>query len=300
MYYATLRQKQGERRALKQLEEFGSDTSKFIPNIIIKDADQDSLDEIRGSYSGFALLDVRDFETEDIVVLEELLEESQNTDFEILYPVEYILNNNGKENKKYVRIEDSVVNPFFISWLKENQSTLPSVVMLDFEFIDSGVSPKLTKFKPVLQSLNNHEVIIMSGAVPQTLPVTSEENYLLRRFEKDIYNAAKEIAPENSKIHFGDYTSVSPILATGGRAIVQLKYTLEDDYWFVRNGLRRGNYDFVAVCNQITDLEDFDELSCWGDSYIKSVVDDNTNKGNPSVWTSVGINKHIVVCLNEI
>ncbi|MFP7284760.1 hypothetical protein SFC15_00860 [Shouchella clausii] len=299
MYYATLRQKQGERRALKKLEEFGSDTSRFVPNIIIRDADQESLDEIRNSYKGFVLLDVRDFEAEDIVLLEELLEETQNKNFEILYPIEYTLNNNGKEDKNYVRIDASVVNSFFIKWLNENQSSLPGTVMLDFEFIDNE-NKNISKFKPVLESLNNHEIIIMSGAVPQSLPVSSEENYKLKRFEKDLFNAAKKLAPYNSKVHFGDYTSVCPILSTGGRAIVQIKYTNDDHYWFVRNGLRRGNYDFIAVCNEIANSEYFDKLSCWGDSFIQSVIDDNANKGNPSVWTSIGINKHIAVCLNEI
>src|SRR5690606_30244526 len=99
---------------------------------------------------------------------------------------------------------------------------------------------------------------------------------------------------------FGDYSSVSPIISTGGRAIVQVKYTLDNDYWFVRNGLRQGNYDFVKVCQQIASLSGFDEKYCWGDEYIKSVVDDNTNKGNPSVWTSIGVNRHTVVCLNEL
>ncbi|WP_392391134.1 beta family protein [Oceanobacillus profundus] len=134
--------------------------------------------------------------------------------------------------------------------------------------------------------------------MPQSLPVSSEEDYHLSRIEKDLFNKIKTIVPHSNLI-FGDYTSVSPVIATGGRAIVQLKYTLEDEYWFVRNGLRRGNYDFVAVCKQIANLETFNERYCWGDSYIKTVVDENTNKGNPSVWTSIGVNRHIVVCLEE-
>ncbi|MEC1472231.1 hypothetical protein P9D31_07740 [Bacillus haynesii] len=299
MYYATLRQKQGECRALKALVEFKNDISQFVPNIIIKDANQESLDEIRKSYKGFVLLDVRDFEPEDIVLLEELLENDLNKDFEIMYPVEYILNNNGKEDKKYVRIDESVVNSFFIKWLNENQSSLPNRVMLDFKFIDSE-SSKISKFKPVLESLKKHEIIIMSGAVPQNIPVSSEENYTLRRFEKDLFKMVEDLAPNNSTLYFGDYTSVSPILSTGGRAIVQIKYTFKDNYWFVRNGLRRGNYDFVAVCKEISNTPNFDQQNCWGDSFIQSVVDENVNKGNPSVWTSIGINKHIVTCLNEI
>lgn len=300
MYYATLRQKQGELRALSKLVEFQSDISQFVPNIIIKDAAQESLNDIRGSYTGFVLLDVRDLDSEDIYTLEELLENDNNPDFEILYPIEFLLNSNGRSQKSYVRISKSVVNPFFNQWLKSNQSTLPETVMLDLEYIESVSTELISRFSPLLESLCGHNIIIMSGAVPQSLPVSSEENYNIQRIEKDLFHELKNIAPIDSTLYFGDYTSISPIISTGGRAIVQIKYTLDNQYWFVRNGLRRGNYDFVSVCQEIVNSDDFDGGYCWGDEYIQSVVHDNMNKGNPSVWTSIGVNRHIVVCLNEI
>lgn len=300
VYYATLRQKQGELRALRKLVEFQSDISQFVPNIIIKDAAQDSLNDIRGSYTGFVLLDVRDLDSEDIYTLEELLENDNNPNFDILYPIEYLLNNNGRDQKSYVRISKSVVNPFFNQWLNSNQSTLPDTVMLDLEYIESVSTELISKFSPLLGSLRGHNIIIMSGAVPQTVPVSSEKNYNIRRIEKDLFHELKKSAPKDTTLYFGDYTSVSPIISTGGRAIVQIKYTLEDQYWFVRNGLRRGNYDFVSVCQEIVNSDGFDGGYCWGDEYIQSVINDNMNKGNPSVWTSIGINRHIVVCLDEI
>ncbi|WBL16464.1 beta family protein [Sutcliffiella sp. NC1] len=298
MYYATLRQKQSERRALKQLIEFGNDTSKFIPNIIVKDSSQESLDELRTCYNALILLDVRELDSDEIVLLEDLLRDEKNVNFEIMYPIEYILNNETDESRRYVRIDASVINSFFVKWLNENHKNLPLSVMLDFEFIDNGTT-NLSKFQPVIESLKNHDIIISSGAIPQSVPVPSEENYTLKRFEKDLFSAAKQYVPENSRAFFGDYTSVSPILSTGGRAIVQIKYTLDDNYLFVRNGQRTGNYDFVAVCKEISKLNEFNVSSCWGDSYIKQVVDENQNKGNPSVWTSIGISKHIAVCLKE-
>ncbi|MDJ0286611.1 MULTISPECIES: beta family protein [Bacillus] len=300
MYYATLRQKQGERRALKQLVEFGNDVTNFVPNIIIKDADQNSLNEIRASYNNFVLLDVRELDSDDIDSLEELLELDQNDNFDIMYPVEYILNNNSKREKNYVRIDKNVVNSFFIQWLKEQHNSLPKGVMLDFEYIDSVNTEIVSKFKPILEILDNHKIIIMSGAVPQVLPVSSEENYRISRIEKELFHEIKNHANKTSDLFFGDYASVSPKLTTGGRAIVQIKYTLETEYWFVRNGLRRGNYDFVRVCREISSATNFDQHSCWADSFIQSVINNNENKGNPSVWSSIGINKHIVVCLDEL
>jgi hypothetical protein len=254
VYYATLRQKQGELRALRKLVEFPSDISQFVPNIIIKDAAQESLNDIRGSYTGFVLLDVRDLDSEDIYTLEELLENNNNPNFDILYPIEFLLNNNGRDQKSYVRISKTVINPFFNQWLNSNQSALPDTVMLDLEYIESVSTELISKFSPLLGSLKGHNIIIMSGAVPQTLPVSSEKNYNIRRIEKDLFHELKNSAPKDTTLYFGDYTSVSPIISTGGRAIVQIKYTLEDQYWFVRNGLRRGNYDFVSVCQQISSI----------------------------------------------
>ncbi len=300
VYYATLRQKQGELRALKKLVEFKSDISQFVPSIIIKDAAQESLNDIRGSYTGFVLLDVRDLDSDDIYTLEELLENDNNSNFDILYPIEFLLNSNDRDHKSYVRISRSVVNPFFIQWLNSNQSTLPHTVMIDLEYIESVSTELISRFIPLLGSLRGHNIIIMSGAVPQSIPVSSEENYHIPRIEKDLFHELKNHVPNDSILYFGDYTSVSPIISTGGRAIVQIKYTLEEQYWFVRNGLRRGNYDFVSVCQEIANSDGFDEEYCWGDEYIQSVINDSMNKGNPSVWTSIGINRHIVVCLDEI
>lgn len=300
MYYATLRQKQGELRALKKLLEFGNDVQKFIPNIIINDATQETLDTIRKSYNNYVLLDVRNLDSDDIEVLEELLIQSNNSNFDILYPAEYLLTNSEQKQIKHIRINKSVVNPFFTQWLQSNKKTLPKTIMIDFEYIESVSEELISDFKPIIKLLNNRNIIIMSGAVPSRIPVSSDTDYYLNRIEKELFERIKVIAPNDSNLIFGDYSSVSPVLTTGGRAIVQIKYTLKDKYWFVRNGLRRGNYDFVSVCQKIVDQSDFNSNHCWADEYIKSVVDDNTNKGNPSVWTSLGINKHTVVCLDDL
>lgn len=106
-----------------------------------------------------------------------------------------------------------------------------------------------------------------------------------------------------SNSYYGDYTTISPIpISTDGPIIpiVQLKYTLENYYWFVRNGQRRGNYDFVSVCKEIAhNVPSFNPEYCWGDEYIQSVIDADVNKGNPSVWVSVCVNRHIQMCIDE-
>lgn len=267
--------------------------------MIINDYTQEVLDVIRKSYTNYMLLDVRNLNSEDIETLEDLLEQPNNLNFDILYPIEYLLENPSQDHKNHIRISKSDVNPFFCQWIKKNINSIPNTVILDFEFIDSSEDLLISKLLPIIELLNGRNIVVMSGAVPQSLPVSADEDYELNRFERKLFDKVKNISPTDSKLFFGDYSSVSPILATGGMAIVQIKYTLEEKYWFVRNGQRRGNYDFVKVCQQIANLDSFDEDYCWGDKYIKSVVEENTNKGNPSVWTSIGVNRHIAFCLNE-
>jgi hypothetical protein len=300
MYYATLHQKQGEMRALRMLEEFGNNIEKFTPNIIINDASQETLNLIRKSYSHFVLLDVRNLDTDEIDTLEELLNLPENEDFSILYPIEYLVDGLSLKKDSHVRIDKSIVNAFFVQWLDSNHEKLPEKIMLDFGYIESVSNDLISSIAPILRLLEGKSVIVMSGAVPNSIPVASDKNYKFPRIEKDLFNEIKKVASKDTDLSFGDYSSVSPVITAGGRAIVQIKYTLDNDYWFVRNGQRRGNYDFVKVCQQIANLSEFDEKYCWGDKYIKSVVDDDTNKGNPSVWTSIGVNRHTVVCLNEL
>ncbi|MCM3740629.1 hypothetical protein M3210_10135 [Oceanobacillus luteolus] len=110
MYYATLHQKQGEMRALRMLQEFGNDLTKFVPNIVINDAAQETLDLIRRSYNNFVLLDVRNLDTDGIDILEDLLKLPQNENFDILYPIEYLVEGSSLNSNNYVRINKDVVN----------------------------------------------------------------------------------------------------------------------------------------------------------------------------------------------
>lgn len=46
-------------------------------------------------------------------------------------------------------------------------------------------------------------------------------------------------------------------------------------------------------------MPSFNPEYCWGDEYIQSVIDADVNKGNPSVWVSVCVNRHIQMCIDE-
>lgn len=305
MYIAALRPKEGELRALEKLSDFSLRENSFLPMFIIGDLSSDILNAINRKYPHKALLDTRELDADDIETLEELI--SNNSDYEknysIVYPIETLLyTNEDTSHIEYVRIPKSSINVFFIQWLNSNVSLLPNNVIIDFEEIDDKIPESLiSSVINILNKIEGRSIIILSGAVPQSLPVKSAENYTLPRYEKKLFHNLQSKIP--SELIYADYCTVCPNpLVTSGPIIpiVQIKYTLADNYWFVRNGQRRGNYDFVAVCKEIaSSVSGFDPNYCWGDNYIDFVIKEGKNKGNPSVWVSIGINQHIHVCVDE-
>lgn len=299
MYIATLRQKQGELRALEMLESQYKNDELFIPNIIISDTSRGSLQNIQEKFDSTIILDTRDLSGDEIEELEDYLTSQEFSNFYINYSIETCLNNWPNENFNYVRIPNNLLNEFFVQWVQANTTNFPENIMFDFEYVNGPLTEQICNIvRRIVNILGDRNYIICSGAIPNSIPVSANTNYNLRRWEIDIFNQIN--TQINGNFIFSDYSTVSPINTTGGRAIVQLKYTLDTEYWFVRNGLRRGNYDFVNVCDQIVNNADtFDVNSCWADEYIYDVHISRQNSGNPSVWTSIGINKHIVKCINE-
>lgn len=299
MYISTLRQKQGELRALDMLEARHVNSNLFIPNIILKDSSIESLQQIKDKFNSKVILDTRDLDADEIGELEEnvLLADFQH--FYINYSIENCITNWPTEKFDYVKIPKNLLNEFFVQWVQANNLKFPKNIMFDFEAVKEILPDEtLSIVTKIIDTLGEKNYIICSGAIPNSVPENASTDYKLQRFELDVFSQIKEKIGAN--IIFSDYSTVSPVLSSGGRAIVQIKYTLENEYWFVRNGLRRGNYNFVSVCDTIVSkASTFDAQSCWADKYIQDVHISGENSGNPSVWASLGINKHLVMCINE-
>lgn len=305
MYVPTLRAKEGELRALSKMQDFGQSSNSLLPNLIINDASIEVLNTIKRKYAGPKLLDVRDLNVDEIETLEEILKENPDNykDFTIVYPVNILIDSTTDASYDYIRISKHHMNLFFIQWIEQNNVKLPENIIIDFEFIDDKISTSL--IESVIKLINlikSKNVIITSGAIPSNVPVKSTINYELERYEKKLFDVIQK--ETNSKsLTYGDYCTVCPIPFDSDSIpipIVQLKYTLGDKYWFVRNGQRRGDYDFVAVCTEIVEsVNNFDPNYSWGDNFIHEVVKNKKNKGNPSVWVSVGVSHHIQFCLDE-
>lgn len=301
MYVAMLQQKQSELRALEFLKSAEKDSNKFLPIIIINDATVESLKEIKKKYSEKVILDISRLEAESIEDLEEIIQMPDYSNFEILYPISVLVEGRSDLEPQYVKIDRNVITPFFKQWLLANLNLLPDFIIFDFKKIDGSVDNVLEgNVINIIKQLKNKSICVLSGAIPETVPAKADENYIQNRFEVELFQRISTSGGNNNKYIYGDYTTVSPNPSQGFVAIVQIKYTLKNKYKYFRNGIRRGSYDFVKVCNEIiTSIPDFDPLICWGDEFIKQISDSSTNKGNPSTWASIGINKHISVCILE-
>lgn len=294
--------KEGELRALEKIYESHTDSiENFIPNIILNEATTAVLDKLINKYPEKMLLDTRHLIAEDLSELEDILQSTTKYEnFKIIYQIEDILNEESEIHADYIRIDKSVISPFFIGWLRTNSHQLPTNIIIDFGYIDSNLDEKTREVIEVINLLNDKNIFISSCAIPTKIPTKSDEDYQFSRFEVNLYDYISKQTNTENNLYFSDYATVPIEQGTFGRAVVQIKYTLQEDYWFVRNGMRVGNYDFVNVCDRIVaDSPQFNQNYCWADSYIYEVTQIRENKGNPSIWVSLGVNRHIQVCIDE-
>ena len=283
------------------LEPQYKNSDMFLPNIIISDSSREALQNIQKKFNSTILLDTRELSGDEIVDLEDIINTEDFSNYHINYNIETCINNWPINKFNYLKIPDQVLNEFFVQWVQANSSSFPENIMFDFGAVNENLlEDKINIVSRIIDALGSKNYIICSGAIPNTVPVKADANYNLRRLEVEIFNKIAKKGIGN--YIFSDYSTVSPIASTSEKVIpiVQIKYTLDTEYWFVRNGQRRGNYNFVHVCEQIVEnASTFDKNSCWADQYIYDVYSNGQNSGNPSVWASLGINKHIVKCINE-
>ncbi|MGH2217554.1 beta family protein, partial [Enterococcus faecalis] len=86
-----------------------------------------------------------------------------------------------------------------LQWLVSNKNLLPKNIFIDFEDIDDKISSQLIEIViDLIDSLPEIDFIILSGAVPSTIPVKSTENYRLERYEKELFNHINDSTMSNS------------------------------------------------------------------------------------------------------
>lgn len=302
-----LRKKEGELRALNYIDK---DFDKIFPLMIINHATEDEINSILKKYNGRFLIDTRNLDSNDITLLQDILSSNPKySNIKICYPISILLNDNrGYANNQYIIInKNDLLNTFFNTWLKNNLNKIPNNIILDVGFIDT----QYRKTEPIVENILNEfvntfrSIYLVSSSIPSILHTKVNEDFVQSRYELKLFNDIKrKYKNSNFNLIYGDYTicAYTPVNTKGKkiRAVVQLKYTTHDKYIFSRNGFRQGQYNFSKACNKIVLLPEFNKDHCWADKYVYDLVKSHDdNRGNPSVWVSLGIHHHIIICMLE-
>lgn len=305
MYMPVLNKKAGEMAALGNTN--NSIADNIIPLIMIRDVDKEEIKKIQSKFSGHFVIDTRFLEPDEISVLEDVIKELKiNAD--IAYPSSVLTDLDFENTVQYLRLSlETLTNTFFMQWAGRNAALFPEKVILDVGFVDSdNLSSLSSVIQNIINLMKNGPVTtfyIVSGAVPSTLNVKSNENFVTARYDLQLYQLIKSSVSTSAKLIFGDYTTVSPKpvdYSQFSRSVVQIKYTDSNEYIFVRNGLFQGNYTLLPVCQKIESFNKFSNKHCWGDSFIHEVVEQKLrSKGNSTTWVTVSISHHIALCAEE-
>lgn len=299
MYIATLQTKRGELRGLNLLN-LQNTNSEFIPNLIIKESTQEELDRILTAYEGNCLIDTRQLEFYEYDSLHQILANEPNYDhLNIVYPLDYAMIHDVIPTS-YIRIFIPDLDDYSFTWLETNLIKLPQNIIIDFGYISSTPSQlNLFSVQKIITMLGNRNIVILSGSIPKSVPENSSTDYIQPRYEKELYQLLSRMV--SIDLQYADYCTIHPQIDNSGfgRAVVQIKYTLDTDYHFFRNGLFQGNYDVKSLYQNISKLPLFSSDLSWGDEYILENSKKEIPGGSPEYWVSIAVNHHIQWCLEE-
>ncbi|MFD2252840.1 hypothetical protein ACFSJM_00530 [Lactococcus formosensis subsp. bovis] len=303
MYVATLRPKQGEVKAIEEIQKQFDVESNFTPNFIISEDYISELTKIQKKYPEHFLIDLRNFEEQeeiDTFIRYRLSNDNLLELSSVVFPLWYNLG--IATNTDFVRITPDDIDLDFISWLSSGNDSLPENILIDFGYIYGlPTSATLVAINQVIGLLSNKNIIISSGSVPSPIPVSIDTDYKQLRFEKNLFDYLSSVS--DHPLIYGDYCTVHPNqLSFNGSVIipnVQIKYTSPSEYFFARNGRRTGQFSIVPVCDTLSSLPGFLSDFSWGDSVISEISSSKSNKGNAMTWAAIGINHHIAQCLLE-
>ncbi|QLB50944.1 hypothetical protein FDP16_10980 [Streptococcus sanguinis] len=296
MYMITVRPKAGELTALSFIPDYYRD--QLIPNFTI--SAKEDIDKIIQKYSYPLWFDMRNLNLSELPFIEHRIQKDDKcAHAKIVYPLSYILQY-SVDPRNCVRFTTQDLSNDY-SWLENHRNHLPNTILIDFGYIsgipDQGIKDNVIK---LINLLGNRNIILSSGSIPEKLKVSRTTDFIQPRYEKQFYQQLSKQSP--TPIIYGDYGTVSPIpTITTGKIIiptVQLKYTRDDSYLFVRNGKRKEGYDIYSVAEKIVRLHDFNESHCMGEKGIKE-ISLKLRIGNAATWISLGMNHHIMLCIEE-
>lgn len=301
MYVITIRAKRGEKTAISSDYIPAEYQDKFIPNVCIKKI-TDIPAFLNARSTSPIWIDLRNLESQnqnEINSLEQLIQGDPDYQFtKIVYPFSYV-KGNSVETHHCMRIQPSDFNPANESWIQTNLNSIPDTILIDLGYIPKVPdSKKIIEILKYIRLFKDKQIVLSSGTIPEKLKVDQTTDFIKERYEKQLFEHIKSLTP--IPLIYGDYGIISPDQKDigGGYATVQLKYTKEREYFFVRNGQFKGSYDIKSVAQTLVDLTEFDENHCTGEKEIEKIFT-GTKPGNPEKWVTFGMNHHIMLCIEE-
>lgn len=311
MYLVSLKPKSGEFDALSYFSDISDDL--LLPNFVLKTTYNSykkgvpsqlrgvpyEIEAIKSKHTGPALLDTRNLNTEDLSELENL---ELDKKFSILYQLKHLIASPSMSDKMtYIRISSNEIETLSQEWIFKNTKLLPKNVIIDFGYIKTIPSKtEIEKVTRVINVLTSNTIFITSGTIPLSLNgVSTSETYHLPRIEKQLYSLLQ--SQTNNTLMYGDYSTTTPLDTPPfpAAAVIQIKYTLENEYIFVRKGTRKFK-NITSVCEDLMNIPKFNVNHCGGDEKISSILASNgVSPGSITNWVTIGITHHIQTCLDE-
>lgn len=294
MYIITARPKLGELNALSLIP--NKYQTNIIPNFMISNIKE--MEKIVNKYSNTLWIDTRNLQNfRDLSYIEQFIKDKEVYNrIKIVYPLSHALTHLINSNQ-CVRI---TLQELSNSWNENDLNKLPTNIIIDLGYVSEKsyqvIIPNTIAF---INLLNDKNIVISSGSIPKNLGVSQSNDFSQPRYEKLLF---QQLSTKTKKtLIYGDYGLISPEqLNSGGPvATVQLKYTQKENYLFVRNGLRKGNYDIKSVAHKLTILPEFNENHCYGEKGIMNISQEIGGPGNSTTWVTYGTNHHIILCIEE-
>lgn len=83
----------------------------------------------------------------------------------------------------------------------------------------------------------------------------------------------------------------------------KIRYTIENNWMFLKGLVfaTHGGQQFRQMCvNVMTSPEFRSRVVSWGDEFIEACANQSGSTGNLATWVSVGVNRHVAFCLNQL
>ncbi|MDE3724764.1 beta family protein [Nocardiopsis sp. N85] len=150
-------------------------------------------------------------------------------------------------------------------------------------------------------------VTLLSGAFPASISgFKVDHEHRLTRHEVSLWRAVSSHSPQEIELHYGDYATNHPALASGAgpwRSLPNLRYARGQEWIIHRKKAHREqeNSPFYEICQSIVNDPRWEgENFSWADKMISRGARTYEGLGNAAKWVALGRSRHIEVVKHRL